>query len=107
MSVDLRRRGRGAGAFGSPQRDDLRRRGIEAEIELQLPLTRGNQSADNVAECHTLGQTVVRLFDDRQIGKREERVRVGARHRPENAAFHEIAHAILAERAVPRHHVTH
>ncbi len=59
------------------------------------------------AERRALLELVVRLLDDREIGEREERVGVGAEHGPDDAALHEIAQMILAQRAVAREQIAH
>jgi hypothetical protein len=94
-----------ASAFRPPQRDDLGRRRIQTKVEFELPLARGGQRANDAAEREPLRDPFVRLLDDREIRKREERVGVGPKHGPQDAAFHQIAKMILTQRSVSREHV--
>src|SRR5262249_55268696 len=87
------------------ERDDLRRRGFEAEVELELTLARGKHRADNAAERNALSKRLVGLLDDAEIGEREEGVGVGAHHRADQSALDQIAEMVLAQGAVAREQV--
>src|ERR1700687_4740229 len=82
------------------QREDLRGRGIEPEIELELSLARGEERARDAAKRRAQGELVVHLLDGRKVRKREERVRIGAKHRPDDPAFDQIPQMILAKQLV-------
>ena len=58
-----RRRGRLA-----PQRDDLRGRGVEAEVERQLPLPRGNHRPDDGPEGSPALQFLVDFLERGKVG---------------------------------------
>ena len=81
--------GRGRTCRRPPQRDDLRRRRVQPEIELELALTRRHQRAHDAAERRPWASPSFACLMVAEIGKREKRVGVGAQHRPQDAALHE------------------
>jgi hypothetical protein len=100
--------GSGGGELEGPaQRDDLCGRGVQSKIELELALACRQQRANDAAERQPLVETVVGLLDDRQIGKREERIGIGPMHRTQDAAFHQISQVILAKRPIADEQIAH
>ncbi len=70
-------------------------------------MPRSDQHAHDAAEREPLTEAVVRLLDHRQIRKRKKCIGVRAQHRPQDAAFHEVAQVILAQRPIAREDVAH
>ena len=87
------------------QREDFRGRGIEPEIELELSLARGKKRARDAAKRRAERELVVHLLEGRKVRKREERVRIGAKHRPDDPALDQIPQMILAKRLVARQEI--